>query len=217
VEQLELTAKTYDDAVAEALEKLDRDEDEVEIEVLAEIPGETVTIRVSVLPNPIDDALDWLEDLLDAMGVPCEAVAYLDEDAVTLDLETDEDAGMIIGRKGHTLDAIQYLLNAAFGQAVGKRMIVDIQGYRERHEAKLVSQAHEAAERVRMNGRPFRLPPMSASDRRIVHNALLDYTDLETGSQGEDPNRFVVISPKRGRGRRPAYRPDRDRAMPPAP
>lgn len=214
MDQLEITAKTYDDAVNEALAKLDRDEDEVEIDVLSEIPGE-VKIRVTVLPNPIDDALDWLEDLLDAMGVPCEAVAYLDSDSITLDLETDEDAGMIIGRKGHTLDAIQYLLNATFGQAVGKRMIVDIQGYRERHEAKLVEQAHQAAERVRMSGRPFRMPPMSASDRRIVHNALLDFSDLSTGSQGEDPNRFVVISPKRGR--RPGARPDRGRAMPPAP
>jgi spoIIIJ-associated protein len=217
VEHLELTAKTYDDAVNEALTRLDRDEDEVSIDVLEEIPGEKVTIRVSVLPDPIDDALDWLEDLLDAMGIPCEAVAYLDGDSVTLDLETDEDAGMIIGRKGHTLDAIQYLLNAAFGQTVGKRMIVDIQGYRERHEAKLVEQAREAAERVRMNGRPFRMPPMNASDRRIVHNALVDYADLSTGSQGEDPNRFVVISPRRGRSRQGGYRPDRDRAMPPAP
>lgn len=217
MDQLEVTAKTYDDAVNEALAKLDRDEDEVEIDVLEEIPGEKVTIRVSIPPNPIDDALDWLEDLLDAMGVPAEAVAYLDPDSVTLDIETDEDAGMIIGRKGHTLDAIQYLLNAAFGQAVGKRMIVDIQGYRERHEAKLVAQAHEAAERVRMNARPYRMPPMTASDRRIVHQALLDYPDLETGSQGEEPHRFVVISPKRGRGRRPAYRSERDRAMPPAP
>lgn len=217
MEQLELTAKTYDDAVAEALDQLDRSEDEVEIEVLEEIPGEKVTIRVTVLPNPIDDALDWLEDLLDAMGVPAEAVAYLDPDAVTLEIETDEDAGMIIGRKGQTLDAIQYLVNAAFGQAVGKRLVVDIQGYRERHEAKLIEQAHHAAERVRLTGRPFRLPPMGASDRRIIHNALLSFPDLETGSQGEEPHRFVVVSPKRGRGRRPAYRPDRDRAMPPAP
>lgn len=217
MEHLEITAKTYDDAVAEALEKLDRDEDEVSVEVLEEVPGEKVTLRVTVLPNPIDDALDWLEDLLDGMGVPCEAVAYLDPDQVVFDLETDEDAGMIIGRKGHTLDAIQYLLNAAFGQSVGKRMVVDIQGYRERHEAKLVEQAQHAAERVRMTGRPFRLPPMSASDRRIVHNALLDFSDVETGSQGDEPNRFVVVSPRRGQGRRPGYRPQRDRAMPPAP
>jgi spoIIIJ-associated protein len=217
VDHLEHTAKTYQDAVDQALEILDRNEDEVSIEVLAEIPGEKTTIRVTVLPDPIDDALDWLEDLLDVMGVPCDAVAYLDPDHVTFDLETDEDAGMIIGRKGHTLDAIQYLLNAAFGQRVGKRMIVDIQGYRERHEAKLVEQAHQAAERVRVNGRPYRLPPMSASDRRVVHNALLDYTDLETGSQGEEPNRFVVVSPKRERDRRPGYRPQGDRAMPPAP
>ncbi len=216
MEQLELTAKTYDEALAEALAKLDRDEDEVEIAVLEEIPGEKVTLLVKVLPNPIDDALDWLEDVLDGMGVPCEAVAYLDEEHVTFDLETEEDAGMIIGRKGHTLDAIQYLLNASFGQTVGKRMIVDIQGYRERHEAKLVEQAVEAAERVRMNGRPFRMPPMSASDRRVVHNALVDYNDLSTGSQGDDPNRFVVIAPRRG-GRRPEYGPGRDRAMPPAP
>jgi spoIIIJ-associated protein len=199
VEELELTAKTYQEAVDQALDQLQRHLDEVTIEVLSgDKDGSPVTIRVVVQRDDIDEAQDWLLDVLDAMDMDC-SVGILEEDEqIVFHIETDDDAGMLIGRKGSTLDALQYLLNVAFGPKIGRRLVVDAQDYRRRHQEKLIEQAVGAADRVRSTGRPLRLPPMSAGDRRIVHQELANHSDLETGSQGEEPNRYIVVYPKRG-------------------
>lgn len=199
MEELELTAKTYQEAVDQALDQLQRHLDEVTIEVLSgDKDGSPVTIRVVVQRDDIDEAQDWLLDVLDAMDMDC-SVGILEEDEqIVFHIETDDDAGMLIGRKGSTLDALQYLLNVAFGPKIGRRLVVDAQDYRRRHQEKLIEQAVGAADRVRSTGRPLRLPPMSAGDRRIVHQELANHSDLETGSQGEEPNRYIVVYPKRG-------------------
>lgn len=202
MEELEHSAKTYQQAVDEALDKLDRDLEEVEIEVLSDgADGKPVKIRVTVKESVIDDAQDWLLDILDEMDMACSVGLIFEPDNIVFHIETDEDAGMLIGRRGQTLDALQYLLNVAYGPQIGRRLIVDVQDYRKRHQEKLIEQALSAADRVRTTGRPMRLPPMSAGDRRIVHQELQAYTDLETGSQGDDPNRFIVIYPKRNDSR----------------
>lgn len=202
MEELEHSAKTYQQAVDEALDKLDRDLEEVEIEVLSDgADGKPVKIRVTVKESVIDDAQDWLLDILDEMDMACSVGLIFEPDTIVFHIETDEDAGMLIGRRGQTLDALQYLLNVAYGPQIGRRLIVDVQDYRKRHQEKLIEQALSAADRVRTTGRPMRLPPMSAGDRRIVHQELQAYNDLETGSQGDDPNRFIVIYPKRNASR----------------
>ena len=208
MEELVHSAKTYQQAVDEALDRLDRDLDEVEIAILEDgKDGKPVKIRVTVKESVIDEAQDWLLDLLDEMEIACSVGLIFDPDTITFHIETDEDAGMLIGRRGQTLDAIQYLLNVAFGPQIGRRLIVDVQDYRKRHQEKLIEQALSAADRVRLTGRPMRLSPMSASDRRIIHQELQSFTDLETGSQGEEPNRFIVIYPKRsGASRRSQQR-----------
>lgn len=198
MEELEHSAPTYQQAVNEALEILQRDLDEVDIEVLADgKDGSPVRLRLVVKRTDIDDAQDWLLDILDGMEMECSVGLIFEEDTIVFHIETDDDAGMLIGRKGQTLDALQYLLNVAYGPKIGKRLVVDVQDYRRRHHDKLIEQALNAAERVRLTGRPLRMTPMSASDRRIVHQELAAFTDLETGSQGDEPNRFVVIYPKR--------------------
>lgn len=202
MEELEHSAKTYQQAVDEALDKLDRDLDEVEIEILSDgSDGKPVKIRMTVKESVIDEAQDWLLDLLDEMDMACSVGLIFEPESIVFHIETDEDAGMLIGRRGQTLDAIQYLLNVAYGPQIGRRLIVDVQDYRKRHEEKLIDQALSAADRVRATGRPMRLPPMSAADRRIVHQELQAYADLDTGSQGEDPNRYIVIYPKRAGSR----------------
>lgn len=197
MEQIELVAPTYQQAVDEALDELQRDLEEVEIEVLEE-GSNGVKVRVTAHPSVVDDAQDWLLDLLDAMEIDCEVGLIFDPDSITFHIESDEDVGALIGRKGQTLDAIQYLMNVAFGPEVGKRLIVDVQDYRRRHNEKLIEQAQEAADRVRTSGRSVRMAPMSAADRRVVHNELANFPDLETGSQGEEPHRYIVVHPRRG-------------------
>lgn len=202
MEQLEHVAPTYDQALDEALDILQRDLEEVDVEVLADgKDGGPVRLRLIVRDTALDDAQDWLLDVLDAMGYECSVGIIFEPEAVTLHIETDDDAGMLIGRKGATLDALQYLLNVAYGPRTGRRLHVDVHDYRRRHHEKLIEQAHQVAERVRTTGRSVRMAPMGAADRKVVHNELQSFGDLETGSQGEEPNRFVVVHPRRGASR----------------
>lgn len=199
MEQLEHAAKTYDEALDEALDLLQRDLEEVDVEVLSDgKDGGPVRLRVIVRDTALDEAQDWLLDVLDAMDMECSVGLIFEPEAVTLHIETEDDPGMLIGRKGQTLDALQYLLNVAYGPRTGRRLQVDVHDYRRRHHEKLIEQAHQVAERVRTTGRSVRMAPMSAADRKVVHNELQTFGDLETGSQGEDPNRFVVVHPRRG-------------------
>lgn len=205
MEQLEHAAQTYDQALDEALDILQRDLEEVDVEVLSDgKDGGPVRLRVVVRDTAIDEAQDWLLDVLDAMGMECTVGLIFEPEAVTLHIETEDDAGMLIGRKGQTLDALQYLLNVAYGPRTGRRLQVDVHDYRRRHHEKLIEQAHQVADRVRMTGRSVRMAPMSAADRKVIHNELQTFGDLETGSQGEEPNRFVVVHPSRS-GARTGY------------
>lgn len=202
MEQLEHAAQTYDQALDEALDLLQRDLEEVDVEVLSNgKDGGPVRLRLVVRDTAIDDAQDWLLDVLDAMGIECTVGIIFEPETVTLHIETDDDAGMLIGRKGQTLDALQYLLNVAYGPRTGKRLSVDVHDYRRRHHEKLIEQALQVADRVRTTGRSVRMAPMSAADRKVIHNELQTFGDLETGSQGDEPNRFVVVHLRRAGAR----------------
>lgn len=108
-----------------------------------------------------------------------------------------EDLGLLIGRHGSTIDAVQYLaVRSAFrGDAERKRVVVDAAGYRERREAQLHRAADRAAEDALSFGRPVELEPMAAHDRRAVHEYLKERTDVETHSEGDEPERRLVVSP----------------------
>jgi spoIIIJ-associated protein len=119
--------------------------------------------------------------------------------------ETDEDVtatlsgadlGVLIGRHGHTIDALQYLVNASTARLDGaKHVTVDAQGYRDRREATLREAASRAARDAVRTGRPVPLDPMSSVERKIVHVFLKERTDVETGSEGREPFRHIVVRP----------------------
>ena len=112
-------------------------------------------------------------------------------------VEGDADYGLLIGRRGQTIDALQLLCyQAAFlGYRERKRVIVDAAGYRERRRESLVSRADVAAEQVLRSGRVAELDPMSAQERRVIHEHLKDRSGVETYSEGDEPQRYVVVSP----------------------
>jgi spoIIIJ-associated protein len=153
----------------------------------------------------IDAALDFVADLLGAMDVAADiSVPVENEREMIVRIETDEDAGVLIGRKGQTLQAIQYLVNVIYGTQLDRRIHVDVGDYRQRHEEKLIEEAHSTASRVRESGKRFTLEPMSASDRRVVHQIISEqYTDLATYSIGNEPDRRIVVEPKGMTGPRP--------------
>ncbi len=106
------------------------------------------------------------------------------------------DLGVLIGRHGQMIDSLQYLANAMAHRSVGderRRIVIDAAGYRARRSATLDSLARRSAEQASATGRPVALEPMSAVERRIVHEALKDDPEVETESEGAEPNRYVVV------------------------
>jgi spoIIIJ-associated protein len=106
-----------------------------------------------------------------------------------------EDVGLLIGKRGHTLDALQELVRSHVQGRVGGRclVLVDVEDYRKRRRSRVLSRTREAARRVKRSGRPEALEPMNAFERKVVHDAVAEMGGLETASEGEEPNRHVVI------------------------
>jgi spoIIIJ-associated protein len=110
-----------------------------------------------------------------------------------------DDLGLLIGRHGQTIDALQYLANALLHRrGSDRRVTVDAAGYRARRESSLRAMAHRAAEQAVGSGRRVGLEPMTSVERKVVHEFLKDDPEVETTSEGTEPNRFVVIVPRRG-------------------
>jgi spoIIIJ-associated protein len=137
-----------------------------------------------------------VERVTAAIGADCQVEVEEDDDRIVVSC-SGGDLGLLIGRHGQTIDALQYLANAIVykGAPDRKRIVVDASGYRARREEALEREATRAAERALDTGRPVELPPMSAVERRIVHERLKDYDGVETSSEGAEPNRYVVVSP----------------------
>lgn len=143
-----------------------------------------------------DAAEDFLNGLLDVLDMDGEAQAEIEDDAIVVDME-GPDMAVLIGRHGATLDALQELTRAAVQHQTSSRarLSLDIGGYRDRQRSILERKALNIAEKVRDEGRAIALEPMSAYDRRVVHAALADFEGVATASEGEDPDRYIVIKP----------------------
>jgi spoIIIJ-associated protein len=142
---------------------------------------------------------ELLERTIAVSGVS--ATVRIDEDADQLVATlVGPDLGVLIGRHGQTIDALQYLANAIGHRAQGDerlRVVVDAAGYRARRAATLETVAHRAAEQASATGRRVELEPMTAIERRLVHELLKDDPEVETSSEGTEPTRFVVVLPRR--------------------
>ncbi len=143
------------------------------------------------------DVRELVQRITDELGVRCQVTITEDDEAVTASLAGD-DLGLLIGRHGQTIDAIQYLANVIAWRAYGderKDVVVDAAGYRERRRATLESLALRSAEQATARGKPVELEPMSSIERRIVHLCLKDLAGVSTRSEGEEPYRYVVVEP----------------------
>jgi len=137
-----------------------------------------------------------LEEIVRAVGVDAEVTVSEDADGVHANLEGD-DLGLLIGRHGQTIDAIQHLAYrvAYRGEEERKRVTVDAAGYRERRAALLQQDADEAVEQVLRTGDAVALDAMNAVERRVVHEYLRDRDGIETYSEGTEPDRYLVVAP----------------------
>jgi len=207
MESIEQTGNTVEEAITAALEALGATRDQVEIEVLQEdskgllgIIGQAeAKVRVSLKPTASNRAVEALSEIFRYMNVPAEAqVVREDEETVEVEIESPEDLGILIGKHGQTLFALQQLVNlmANKGQLVWKRIILDAQGYRHRREKTLQDLALSTAQKVKELGKEVVLDALLAYERRIIHITLEDDPSVTTRSIGEEPNRKVVIEPQ---------------------
>ncbi len=148
------------------------------------------------LGGQAEAAAAFLRGLVDIMGLEAELTSSTSRDAAVVELAGSELA-LLIGRHGATLEALQEVTRAAVQRQVGGRAFVnlDVEGYRARRREILERRARSAAAKVRRSGRAQALEPMPAFERKVVHDALTRFSGVETTSEGEEPNRRVVISP----------------------
>ncbi len=200
---------TVDEAVDAALIELGESRRNVDVRVLSEGPEETVvevTVGAAEAPaasdaTPVGDpqaelARGMLQDLLDKMGVGASVAVRSVDGPVQLDV-TGRDLGLLIGWRGETLRALQAVANMLVARELGeRRVIVDVERYRQRREHTVREIAYRAARQVKMTGDPITLDAMQPFERRAIHLALEDDAAVQTNSIGEEPNRRVVVSPR---------------------
>jgi len=146
--------------------------------------------------NPGEAVQELLERVVDALGLDATVEITDDGETCTGTLH-GEELGLFIGRHGQTIDAVQHLAQRVSGARAehGRRIVVDAEGYRERREGILRRQADRAAEDALRSGRPVALDAMTASERRLVHEYLRDNSEVQTYSEGDEPDRHLVVAP----------------------
>jgi spoIIIJ-associated protein len=147
--------------------------------------------------QPAERVRAIVDRVLDEIDLDAEVEVTETDDEITASIDGPDELGILIGRRGQTLDALQLLCYraASIGVSDRKRVTLDAAGYRERRRAMLEEEAAIAAERANRNGEAVRLEPMSASERRMVHEVLKDRSDVETYSEGDEPDRRIVVAP----------------------
>ncbi|MDE6869110.1 MAG: KH domain-containing protein [Clostridia bacterium] len=207
MKSIEITANSYEEALKQALEELGLDESQVDAEKVKEagLIRKKITVRVTQKVTGATLVSDFINGIIQRMDINCVAEVEEKEDAFYINL-TGDDTGVLIGYRGDVLDALQYLslLVVNKNNPDNKRLVIDGENYREKRIATLSKLAKKIAFRVAKSHKSESLEPMNPFERRIIHSALHDDRFVTTESHGEEPNRYVVISPKK-----PAY--DRER------
>jgi spoIIIJ-associated protein len=167
--------------------------------VLASAPAEPVVAPVARGPESpqATQARELVERITEAVGISCRIDLAEGEESVVVSC-SGHDLGVLIGRHGQTIDAIQYLANAIAHRTHGddaKEVVVDAEGYRERRRVALEALAVRSAQRAVADGTSVELEPMTAVERKVVHIRLKEFPGVETASEGTEPNRFVVVFP----------------------
>ena len=206
---IEVSGKTVDDAVTNALVQLGVTSDQIEYEVVEKgssgflgIGSKEAVISVRIRQVPIVDvAKGFLDDVFGAMDIgEVEVVINLKEEDNLLEIELKgDDMGILIGKRGQTLDSLQYLTNLAVNRQSDSyfKVKIDTENYRQRRKDTLENLAKNIAYKVKRTKRPVSLEPMNPYERRIIHFSLQGDKYVTTYSEGEEPFRHVVVAPKK--------------------
>ena len=207
-EWIEITAKTVDDAIIEAGIKLGVSTESMEYEVIEKessgflgLNKKPAKIRAKVKEEEKPAVEDFLCKVFEAMGVKAEAEINFDEEEKVMNINlTGDDMGMLIGKRGQTLDSLQYLVSLVANKDSDTyiKVKLDTENYRERRKETLENLAKNIANKVRRTRNSVALEPMNPYERRIIHSVLQNNKFVETHSEGEEPYRKVIVSLKKG-------------------
>jgi len=205
VKCVEATGKTVDEAIESALLEMELSIEDVEYQILDEgskglfgiFGSKPAKVRVMEKDTPVRRAKTFLSQLLEKMGVHADITIKEDDNLLNIGLK-GKYMGIVIGHRGETLDALQYLTSLVVNKGTDKykRVIIDTENYRRKREETLVKLAKRLAAKAKKTGRSVVLEPMNPYERRILHATLQNHPYVQTHSEGEDPNRRVVITLK---------------------
>ena len=207
MEYIEISAKTVDEAITEALVKLGTTSARIEYEIdekgnngFLGIGRKDAVIKVRKKYSVNDDIKDFLNKVFEAMDLKVEIVMTAEENSnvINVDLKGD-DMGVLIGKRGQTLDSLQYLTNLAVNKNAESfvKVKIDTEDYRKRRRETLENLAKNIAYKVKRTKRPVSLEPMNPYERRVIHSTLQNDKFVTTHSEGDEPYRHVVVTLKR--------------------
>lgn len=198
-----ITGKTVEEAVKQGLSQWNVPESRAKIEVLEQAAKglfglfgvKEAKVRLELIPDPVEEAIAFLQEVFATMKVSAAIERKDDKDGIGLNI-TGAELGILIGRRGQTLDSLQYLVNIVANRYSDKhvRIILDAEEFRERRRKTLEELSSRLATRVVRTKKDVVLEPMSPADRKIIHSQLQDHPSVRTYSKGDEPNRRVVIS-----------------------
>ena len=208
VEYIEVSAKTVDDALTEASIKLGTTSENLEYEVIDKgstgflgIGSRNAVIKVKKAAKSVEDEIrEFLENVFKAMNLEVEIIINVDEDNRNVDVELKgSEMGVLIGKRGQTLDSLQYLTNLAINKQSENyyKVKIDTEDYRKRRRETLENLAKNIAYKVKRTKRPVSLEPMNPFERRVIHSALQNDRFVTTHSEGDEPYRHVVVTLKK--------------------
>ena len=207
MEFIEVSAKNVEDAITEACQQLGATSDQIEYEVIESgsngflgIGGKNAVIKVRRKFSIEDNVREFLNAVFSAMQMEVELLIKVDEEDKSIDIELKGDnMGILIGKRGQTLDSLQYLTSLAVNKNLEDyyKVKVDTEDYRKRRRETLENLAKNIAYKVKRTRRSVNLEPMNPFERRIIHSTLQNDKYVTTHSEGEEPYRHVVVEPKR--------------------
>ena len=207
MEFIEVSAKTVDEALTEASIKLGVPSSELEYEVVEKgsagflgIGSKDAVIKVRKKFSVEENVKEFLKSVFSAMDMPVEIIVKVNEEEKLIDVELKgDDMGILIGKRGQTLDSLQYLTNLAINKHSENyyKVKVDTEDYRKRRKETLENLAKNIAYKVKRTKRSVDLEPMNPFERRIIHSALQNDKFVTTHSEGEEPYRYVVVTLKK--------------------